>query len=493
MAETLPPSTRPATTTAPRATVVPSHSGGPYSSLVGPGAAFAGVDQGIDFTGGFDIFALDDGIVTRLVKHGSGWSGDGAVMVYRLTGGSESGRYVYIAEDIVFNAGLGVGSTLTKGTKIARATGSGHAPGIECGWATAAGLPAAQPPALGTPEGYSFLSYVKSGATAAGGTSGNPASGGSSATPGAATDTGSNISAAQVEKISKAAAFASYLSLPDALNGIESESLQGERSLMNDKPLLPFIQQLCAASLRSFQSAPNGDFYAFYPDYFGGIADKTPYWEVHDIEILDATIQLSDDALATHVYAVGDTVGGFDGITTEDKVATHGVVTVFNAFMADFMNPNVLFKQDQILSTQGREGARVPTPDDFANDPNYRGLVQKDKAISFLKKYGARPYVAEVPMIRNVYYEMFLAFQTFCLMWSRQFISKFELTFMPEIYPGGLISFPEHGIQVYVDEVEHDFDYVDGFKTQILVSAPAALRSAERQNVHGGMIRNYPA
>jgi hypothetical protein len=51
-------------------------------------------------------------------------------------------------------------------------------------------------------------------------------------------------------------------------------------------------------------------------------------------------------------------------------------------------------------------------------------------------------------MVRSPYYEAFLAYQRFCLMWSRQFLTTFEFTFMPELFPGGIVAFPDHGIPV---------------------------------------------
>lgn len=279
---------------------------------------------------------------------------------------------------------------------------------------------------------------------------------------------GGGPSAEDAERFGKAAAFSAYMELPGLFDTFESFALSGEKSLMNDKPLLPFVQQLCKASLRSFQSMPNGNFYAFCPDYFGGLNHRNPYWVIEDIEIIDGQINLSDDALATHVYVVGDIAGFFDGVDVFDRAQTGGVVTIFNAFLADFLN--------KPRKTVGSD---------------IRTLKERDQAIDFIKKYGARPYYDEAPMVRSPFYEMFLAYQTFCLMWSRQFLSTFTLTFMPELYPGGIVALPNHGIQMYVDEVSHLFDYETGFQTIVNFSAPAALPSSGRQTVHGGMIRAF--
>lgn len=288
-----------------------------------------------------------------------------------------------------------------------------------------------------------------------------------------------------VESIAKATAFSTFLQLPGLLDTTESLSLMGERSLMNDKPLLPFIQQICEASLRNFQSMPNGNFYAFFPDYFGGLNHRTAYWVIEDIEIIDGQINLTDDALATHVYIVGDIVN-FDGVNIVDRIQSGGVVTIFNAFLADFLTGPP--PKSEVTTTEDRNGDRADDSEE------QRRLKQKDAATEFIKKYGARPYYDEAPMVRSPYYEAFLAYQRFMLMWSRQFLTTFTVTFMPELFPGGIVAFPNHGIQCYIDEVEHTCSYETGFVTRANLSAPSAIRTTDgqtvgRKNAHVGMVR----
>lgn len=92
-------------------------------------------------------------------------------------------------------------------------------------------------------------------------------------------------------------------------------------------------------------------------------------------------------------------------------------------------------------------------------------------------------------MVRSHFFEMFLAYQLFCLLWSKQFLTTFEFTFMPELFPGGLVAFPDHGIQCYIDEVTHEGSYTDGFVTRANLSAPTALKNGPG-NVHEGMLRS---
>jgi murein DD-endopeptidase MepM/ murein hydrolase activator NlpD len=268
-----------------------------------------------------------------------------------------------------------------------------------------------------------------------------------------------------------ASAFFGAINFPSMMESLEAVSLGGEKSLMNDKPLLPFIQQLCEAGLREFQSLPDGKFFAFYPDYFGEMFHRKPYWEIDDIEVLDGKIELSDDALITHYYVVGDTtmagqMGGSDS-TRLNSMFSSGVVTIFNAFLADS-----LIDRKPVNADKGKKDGPKPIKD--KNDT--RGMefvMKKDEAIQFLQRYGARPSVDYMPMIKHPYFEMFLAYQRFLLAWSKQFLTTFTFTFMPELYPGGKVGFPDHGLQMYIDEVTHTWDYESGFMTQANLSAPS--------------------
>lgn len=291
-----------------------------------------------------------------------------------------------------------------------------------------------------------------------------------------------------VETTSKAAAISSFLNLPGLLGGQESEALKGQRSLMNDQPLLPWIDQLSKASLRNFMSMPNGNFFAFIPDYFGGLTQRQAYWEIDDIEILSGEIHLSDDALATHVYIVGD-ANADQEVNMIDKMGGVGVVTIFNAFMANFITGTNSPK----VGAHKNESEREATAAQAAYDrqiENLPTLADKDKAIGFLEKYGARPYYEEAPMIRSHYFEMFMAYQMFCLLWSKQFEAKFELTFMPELFPGGLVKFPSYGIQCYIEEVSHTGSYESGFTTIVVLTAPSALPESGRKGISAGMVRS---
>ena len=295
--------------------------------------------------------------------------------------------------------------------------------------------------------------------------------------------TGAGGAGYSAEQITKAGAFSSIMSFPGAINSVESIALKGHRSMLNDEPLLPFIDQICKASLRTYMSMPNGKFYAFYPDYFGGFG-RQPYWNIEDIEIISGKIDLSDDNLATHVFIVGDTQPGsnssfssYGQIDWVDKINTTGVIDIFNAWSTGFLNGKVHDPKKGVTGT--------PAPDE----------LNKEGAIKFLQKYGARRYYDPVPAVRSPIYETFLAFQTFCLLWAKQFITTFEFTFMPELFPGGIVAFPDHGLQCYVEEVVHTGSYTEGFSTVAQLSAPAALKNAnmdpDKEWIHTGMVRAF--
>lgn len=283
------------------------------------------------------------------------------------------------------------------------------------------------------------------------GDGGNPGSGG-----GTSTDEG------DVGTQANAAAFAAVLNWPSLEEQMESVFLQGRRSLMNDKPLFPFIEQMTGAALRQFQSLPNGVFFAFYPDYFGEMGHRKPYWEIDDVEILDGNIELNDDNLVTHQFVVGDTHYG-GGIILFERLRSGGIVSVFNAFgSVENLTPLV---------------------------PEFDGKEGNEAAISFLRKYGARPDYHPAPMIRSPYFEAFLAYQRFMLAWSRQFATNFTFTFMPELYPGGRVGFPTHGLQCYIESVTHNWDYSSGFTTTAVLSAPSAYGS-NALNYSTGLVRD---
>ena len=278
--------------------------------------------------------------------------------------------------------------------------------------------------------------------------------------PGQSSDSTSgdlNFSLNNLAQFSADAAFAARFAFPS--NILESQLLTGDKALMNDQSCLAGAQQFAKASLRTFMSLPDGRFLAFYPDYFG--SKRGPYWMIQDIEIIDMGIQLNDESLATHVYTPGDTIDpsttGSGSVDFMDAIASRGVVTVMQTGILD------AFINDLNIN--------VPEP------------LQQDNKITegaaFLDHYGARPFREDQPIIRNGTMEFLYAFQTFMLKWAEQFATNVLFTFQPEVMPGGIIGFADHGIQMYVKDVTHRFSYESGFTTDATLMAPALMRGKD--------------
>jgi hypothetical protein len=103
--------------------------------LIGLRTAFNGIDMGVDFKGKGPIPMFADGEIVRLVRSDSGWPGEGRLIVVQCDKGPMARHPIYVAEDIAIPDSHKVGKRLKKGELLARATGSGKAPGIEIGWA----------------------------------------------------------------------------------------------------------------------------------------------------------------------------------------------------------------------------------------------------------------------------------------------------------------------------------------------------------------------
>jgi hypothetical protein len=254
-----------------------------------------------------------------------------------------------------------------------------------------------------------------------------------------------------------ATAFTNEISFPSVEEQVVAVALTGQKSLMNDKSVMPFVQQLAQASMRNFMSLPNGDFFAFYPDYFGEMGHRKPYWLIDDIEVLGGGINLTDDNLATHVFAVGDNTWPVNNELL-NMLFSAGTISVFNAFES----AGVLDRTSENVANN-------------KNNPGFSSVMDKGEAVKFLQRYGARPLVLDFPMVRSPMFEMLMAYQQFMMAWSRQFITPFTFTFMPEIFPGGKVGFPDHGLQMYVESVQHSWDLESGFTTTAQLSAPSLL------------------
>lgn len=285
--------------------------------------------------------------------------------------------------------------------------------------------------------------------------------------------------------IGRAAAVSTVLELPGILNTQAAQTLGGDKSIYNDEPLLPFIQQIAQASMRNFQSLPNGAFFSFFPDPFGAYGHRKPYWSVDNLEIFEGHIELNDEALATHVFTPADTIpvslGDSGSINPVDMLLSRGIVTIFDAFSSDRIIQKELPPSEDEPVKETRGGKSNRDKDDRDQ------LAGRHDAENFLRKYGVRPYIEEATFIRSRGFEFLYALHKFMELWSKQFLTTFSFTFMPELYPGGRVAFPDHEIELYIDAVEHEFDYETGFHTYANLSSPTS--SGGVTGVSRGMIR----
>lgn len=249
---------------------------------------------------------------------------------------------------------------------------------------------------------------------------------------------------------------------------VESGLLTGARALLNDTPIWNSIKRLTEASMRSFMSAPNGDFIAWFPDYFGhyGMASKII---VRDIELAGQgfTIQWSDDNLVTHQFVVGamngyNWGGSSPGGTIDytDRLATMGIATVeFTELMEALFNAG--------------PGSSSDRKNFFIN------------AEAILQRFGARVNYQEVNTLTGPEAEFWYAVHLLQKSWASQFSSRVELSFMPEIYPGMLLSLETFKFQAYVEQVTHSWSMTDksgGFSTTVRVIAPS---TTDRSGFYG--------
>jgi hypothetical protein len=236
-----------------------------------------------------------------------------------------------------------------------------------------------------------------------------------------------------------------YNAMSDILGTVPGEE---EKALINDQQLMGIVQSVAKAAMRSFQSSPDGQFVAYYPDYFG-IQNGAKTMMLEDIEMKNVSVQISDGPLATHVYTVGDSVDPYGGTMTENP---------FLAFMqtqgfATIENPNLMQMMLQMDTSQGQN-------QDFTKEAIYQ-------------RFGARPLVMSMPMIRSPLLERFQAIYMFMQKWAEQYQTSVETTFMPELFPGMRVELSGHELIVYVKEVTHNFDRKLGFTTDLVIMAPS--------------------
>lgn len=226
-----------------------------------------------------------------------------------------------------------------------------------------------------------------------------------------------------------------------------SQALTGKRAWVNDVPLIESVIQLAGASLRDIQSAPNGDFLAFYPDRLG-IDGKFPTMAVADIEVIDFKLAVHDQSMVTHYVSIGDFLPQETKSAADyDPFVLAGYVTV---------------EQDEVMEL-------------------LLGLKKKPTGLgrSILERFGIRPRREDSPHIRNPGWNYTMALHRFQEAWANQWQAMVSFTFMPEIYPGMRIELVDHDLGVYVESVTHQGSRSAGFTTSVVVSTPMRKKAGK--------------
>lgn len=307
---------------------------------------------------------------------------------------------------------------------------------------------------FGRPNGYPGFQSTPSSAVAGSGSSGtssssSTASGSTSGSSGFAS--GSGLSPQTQTNTS----FINYWEWFGQAPTAEGSLLTGIRGLLNDQPLLPFINTVMNCSMRSWCSAPNGDFIAWFPDYFGAYGQAASI-KVEDVELMDFSIAWSDQNLVTHQYVASSWVGQVFGNTPAgspniaNMATTDGVVTLEMGSLSNSILQTVLN-----LS---------------AGDASNLGNPQ-----AILNRFGARPNFQEIGVIMGPQAQFWYALFLFQLNWASMWTANVPTTFMPEAFPGMLVQLQD-GFQAYISQVVHGFDFTDGgpgFTTQMAIMAPS--------------------
>lgn len=239
-----------------------------------------------------------------------------------------------------------------------------------------------------------------------------------------------------------------------------SQLLAGPRALMNDEPFLPFVGNLMRASMRSWCSAPNGDFMAWFPDYFD-MWDIAAKMDVRAIELQDFTVMWSDQHIVTHQYVIGVPTSLTTTFDTEGNSQAMGG------------DGGLMWA----LTSSGI--ATMDFPQIF------RAIWGKDASQDFLDEYlgrfGGRPNAVSLPTVKQGRPEFFMALYLFMRKWADQFQASVPMTFMPELWPGMILRLPEFNFQAYITGVRHSFQFGKGgfFRTSAAICAPARIKEAE--------------
>lgn len=246
-----------------------------------------------------------------------------------------------------------------------------------------------------------------------------------------------------------------WVPVPDGSGMAVSQALTGIRSLLNDEPIMPYIKNLVNSAMRSFCSAPNGDFVSWFPDYFG-IWGTAGIMNIQDIEIIDFNVQWSDQQLVTHQFIGQAPVSQFEDATGQLTPGANDAAILTTAGVASIDDKSIM----QLL---------------FGYDLNDQDQIKFTQAV--YQRFGARPDFQQLAGIYGPKAEFFMAVFYFMRAWAYQYSANVQVTWMPELWPGMLLRLPNYNFQAYITTVQHDFSMgSDGsFTTSVALAAPSRI------------------
>ena len=229
----------------------------------------------------------------------------------------------------------------------------------------------------------------------------------------------------------------------------------GSKLLLQDTSMGPMVSQIA-----SYCSAPNGDFIAWVPDYFGQYGYATR-WHLSSVEAQDFQITWSDSSLKTHEYTAGPVSTYNNAMNPTDPSGVVDDWAELNSFgVATIDLPGLISTLTNVQSS----------------DQGVFGDVNK-----IYEQFGPRPNFEQLDTIMGITEaEFWYAVSRFMYIWASQFTATVELTFMPELYPGMLLCIDDVGFQAYIHSVHHHFDLGEsgGFSTSVSIIAPSATNGS---------------
>lgn len=256
----------------------------------------------------------------------------------------------------------------------------------------------------------------------------------------------------------------------------ESELLAGNRALANDTNVMSFVKSAASSSLRTFASGPNGEFMAWYPDYWGAYGNKTPYLELDSIELIDLTIEQNESSFFSHVYCQGvNSAGALTEIrNTQGVVSIESDTTALASAASGITGDESDYVVSDEVSAILKNLIYIPEGEEWRYTPKelYRRYGARPNKLSPVRTIIEEPDGATFEENPKYILPFLSALFAFMKNWAGQNKCTLKITFMPELFPGCRIKLKDFDISMYVESVSHNMDYQSGFTTSATCTCP---------------------